>query len=123
MTNETEKTETRDTVSGSRQQPVVMWGGFEVENFEGPRDFSQWNFSEPTPWLAFEFGKFYLVAPDWNVVNGEWESCQAGIPFLEMIKRYKEVFMNGEEGPEDLEQHKQGAIDALKQAIAILSDT
>lgn len=98
----------------------VMWEGFEVTNYEGPADITEWDFGEEAPWLACEDNGFQFVTPNWAFVDGKMDMMQAGISFISMIERYKETFLgeNDEGGKE-----KETAIACLKRAISILEAT
>lgn len=99
---------------------LVMWGEYEVTNYEGPVDFSGWDFGEETPWLACENDGFQVVTPNWVFSDGEMDYMMAGISFISMIESYKETFL----GDEDTEgKEREIAIACLKKAISILDAT
>ena len=98
---------------------IAMWSGREVEGYEGPSDFSKWDFSEEFPWICDSERGLDFVVPDWNIVDGEWEMVQVGIHLEDLIDCFIET-ENITYDEQECITNRERAISALERAIETL---
>lgn len=102
----------------------VIFDGVEAIQYEGPTK-TEWDFDIDLPWISpgSHYGSngmdivVQYAKPDFNA--GDWDTISVGLPFLELIKRFNEIFIEDED-PEEALSCRKSVIYNLKKAIELL---
>jgi hypothetical protein len=95
-----------------------VWDGKKVKFQAG--DLSEWEFVDVFPWMTSEEGKLFVVVPDSNLIDGEWERVEAGVDLDDLIDWFLHVLRGGDH---EYISEKKSAIKALERAIEKIKAT